>query len=128
MAMRIEHLLKPVPARGSSVLDLVPELDRGTAETAQERTSRRSEQPPAELAQITARRIAVAARRQEAVVRRESLWSQLLELDEWRKDLAARCRASCAQFQALSEPRPPSSATASEQVPRRAHEHAGQLR
>ena len=56
-----------------------------------------------DLAQIAARRIAAAARREELVVQQASLWSELLELDEWRRDLATRRRSTTRRHQELTE-------------------------
>jgi hypothetical protein len=54
---------------------------------------------PPDLAHVAARVMALAARRAELAVERESLWSEALDLDEWRRDLIARCQGTRSRRQ-----------------------------
>lgn len=95
--MAVAKPLSIVSARAESVLDLVPDIDRGVGPGGLKATRSRPRRP--DLAKTAARRIAAAARREQLVLERERLWSELLDLDEWRRHLIARCRGTCRRHQ-----------------------------
>ena len=142
MAVAIAKPLSTVAAAGENVLELAAEAGRSVEGT--DRNAGRVRQRRWDLAEIVARRIAWTARREELAVKRESLWSGLLDLDEWRRDLVTRCRAATRRHQELLEalaadrasvaqtPRgaapAPEGPTEDERAPRPAHVLAGQRR
>lgn len=128
MAARIEEPYAQVLPGGPRVPDLDLRLDGPVGETEQHPEIPISARRPPELARLRARRIALSKRRDELAVRRESLWSGILDLDEWRTDLAARCRATLARLQDVREARPPAPTGAFARVLRRASERAGRPR
>jgi hypothetical protein len=67
-----------------------------------------------DLAQIAARRRALAARREELVVQRAALFSTLLALREWRIELAAECRAAVRRYRDQAAARSRDRASAAE--------------
>lgn len=99
--MAVTEPLSVVAMPVESVLDLAPAVDRSVEVRERKVTRIRPRRP--DLAQIAAGRIAAAARREELVVQRASLWSELLELAEWRRDLATECRAATRRHQELME-------------------------
>ncbi len=99
--MAVTEPLNVAAVPTESVVHLAPDVDRSAEVRALKVTRIRPRRPA--LAQIVARRIAAAAGREELVVQRASLWSELLEFAEWSKDLAIRCRAATRRHQELME-------------------------
>lgn len=94
MVLAVAEPLSTAATPRRRVLELAPDVDRNGD------VGRRSD-----LAMLAARRIACTARREELAVRRESLWSDLLDLDGWRRDVTARCRGACWRRQEWLEAR-----------------------
>ena len=99
--MAVTEPLNGVAMPAECVLDLAPAVHR-SVEVRERKVTRILPRRP-DLAQIAARRIAAVARRDELGVQRASLWSELLELDDWRRDLATECRAATRRHQELIE-------------------------
>lgn len=98
--MAVTEPLNVVALPAESVVHLASDVDR-SAEVRDRKPVPIRRRP--DLAQIAARRTAAAARREELVVQRASLWSELPELGEWRNGLATRCRAATRRHQELLE-------------------------